>query len=240
MQMRLSEHAAVKRARQMHWVHHAGDEFLAANPCFIPALQDILDSVQNARSSDDICADAAAAVNSTDVFSKFPQEIKLEILLRLDSWDIANLRLLSRTFRHLPQSLFYHLTVRELPWLYEAWSSDPLSFFATTTAAEQRRLGKPLYDIQVELCKRRRYDDGSEEDAAEIARLASLKVKLEEKQRQSYKTTPVRMLDRRRTNWTQLRGELSRRWGELPGLRNRRRIWNSCQEILDRPYMIAY
>ncbi|KAF5530583.1 hypothetical protein FPHYL_14055 [Fusarium phyllophilum] len=96
-----TKHAAVKRARQMHWMHHAGDEFLAGNPCFIPGLQDILDSVQNARSSDDICSDAAAALNSTDVFSKFPQEIKLEILLQLDSWDIANLRLSSRTFRHL-------------------------------------------------------------------------------------------------------------------------------------------
>ncbi|KAF5712500.1 integral membrane protein, partial [Fusarium mundagurra] len=185
-----TKHAAVKRARQMYWMHHAGDEFLAANPCFIPALQDILDSVQSACSSDDICSDAAAVLSSTDLFSKLPQEIKLEILLQLDSWDIANLRLSSRTFRHLPQSLFYHLTLRELPWLYEAWSSDPLSFFVTTTAAEQRRLGKPLYDIQWKLWRRRNDNDGSEEDAAEIERLAILEAKLKEKQRQSYRTTP--------------------------------------------------
>ncbi|EMT69505.1 hypothetical protein FOC4_g10003232, partial [Fusarium odoratissimum] len=198
--LRLPEHAAVKRARQMHWMHHAGDEFLAANPCLIPGLQDILDSVQNVCNPDDICSDAASpAPNSTDLFSKFPQEIKLEILLQLDSWDIANLRLSSRTFRHLPQSLFYHLTLRELPWLYEAWTSLPLSFFVTTTAAEP---------------------------------------KLEERQKQGYTTTPVRMLDRKNTNWTQLRGELTRRWGELPGLRNRRRIWNNCQEIMGRAEII--
>ncbi|KAF5985415.1 hypothetical protein FCOIX_2088 [Fusarium coicis] len=172
--------------------------------------------------------------------SKLPQEIKLEILLQLDSWDIANLRLSSRTFRHPPQSLFYHLTLRELPWLYEAWTSAPLSFFVTTTAAEQRRLGKPLYDVQMQLAGRRDWDDGDEDDAAEIARLAAEEVELAEKQRQSYRSTLVRMLDRRRTNWTRLQGELSRRWGELPGLRNRRRIWKNCQEIMDRAETIVY
>ncbi|KAF5540173.1 hypothetical protein FMEXI_8624 [Fusarium mexicanum] len=238
---KLPEHAAVKRASRTHWVHHAGDEFLVANPCFIPGLQDILDSVQDVCTPGDICSDATyPAPNSTDIFSKFPQEIKLEILLQLDSWDIANLRLSSRTFRHLPQSLFYHLTLRELPWLYEAWTSLPLSFFVTTTAAEQRRLGKPLFDIQEELWERREDDNGSEEDAAEINRLVGLAAQLEERQRQGYATTPVRMLDRRRTNWTHLRGELTRRWAELPGLRNRRKIWNNCQEIMDRAETIPY
>ncbi|KAF5539537.1 hypothetical protein FNAPI_10791 [Fusarium napiforme] len=228
----LPEHVAVKRARQRLWLHHAGDEFLAANPCFVPGLQGIFDSVQNTCSSDDISSDVTSP-NSTDIFSKLPQEIKLEILLQLDSWDIANLRLSSRTFRHLPQSLFYHLTLRELPWLYEAWTSAPLSFFVTTTAAEQRRLGKPLDKVRFQLAGRRKWGGGSEEEAADIARLAALEVELAEKQRQSYRITPVKMLDRGRTNWTRLRGELSRRWGELPGLRNRRRIWNNCQEIME-------
>ncbi|KAF5652181.1 hypothetical protein F25303_3531 [Fusarium sp. NRRL 25303] len=233
--MRLPEHAAVKRARQMQWMHHAGDEFLAANPCFIPGLQDIIDSVQNIYSPGDICSDAAPpALNYTDMFSKFPQEIKLEILLQLDSWDIANLRLSSRAFRHLPQSLFYQLTLRELPWLYEAWTPLPLSFFVTTTAVEQRRIGQRLAEINQKISARRQDDDASEESAAEIKRLVNRAAKLEERRKQSYKTTPVRLLDRRSTNWTQLRGELARRWGELPGLRNRRRIWNSCQEIMDR------
>ncbi|KAG4261317.1 hypothetical protein FPRO03_11868 [Fusarium proliferatum] len=196
--MRLPEHAAVKRARQMQWMHHAGDEFLAANPCFIPGLQDIIDSVQNIYSPDDICSDAAPpALNSTDMFSKLPQEIKLEILLQLDSWDIASLRLSSRAFRHLPQSLFYQLTLRELPWLYEAWAPLPLSFFVTTTAVEQRRIGQRLDEINQKISVRRQDDDGSEENAAEIKRLANRAAKLEERRKQSYKTTPVRLLDRR-------------------------------------------
>lgn len=235
----LPEHAAVKRARQRLWLHHAGDEFLAANPCFVPGLQGIFDSVQNTCSSDAISSDVTCP-NSTDIFSKLAQEIKLEILLQLDSWDVANLRLSSRTFRHLPQSLFYHLTLRELPWLYEAWTSAPLSFFVTTTAAEQRRLGKPLHKVRMQLAGRRKWDDGSEDDAAAIARLAAEEVELAERQRQSYRSTPVRMLDRTRTDWTRLRGELSRRWGELPGLRNRRRIWNRCQEIMDRAETIVH
>ncbi|EWG54867.1 hypothetical protein FVEG_12972 [Fusarium verticillioides 7600] len=238
--LRLPEHAAVKRARQIPWLHHAGDEFLAANPCFVSGLQDVFDSVQNTCSADDISS-VVTSPNSTDIFSKPPQEIKLEILLQLDSWDIANLRLSSRTFHHLlPQSLFYHLTLRELPWLYEAWTCAPLLFFVTTTAAEQRKLGKPLYNVQMQLAGRRDWDDGSEDDAAEIARLAAEEVELAEKQRQSYRFTPVRMLDCRRTNWTRLRGELSRRLGELPGLKNRRRIWKNCQEIMDRAETIVY
>jgi hypothetical protein len=237
--MPIPEHAAVKRGREMYWRHHIGDEFLAANPCFVPGLQDILVSVQNTSNPDDSCSDEALSMaHSTDVFSKLPQEIKLEILLRLDSWDIANLRRSSRSFRHLPQSLFYHLTLRELPWLYEAWSSLPLSFFVTTTAAEQTEIGQTLVKTNDEISSARLNDSGSEEDAAKIERLVRFANELQEKQKHRY-TTPVGMLDRKNTNWTRLRGELTRRWGELPGLRNRRRIWNSCQEIMDRAEVIA-
>ncbi|KAF4335903.1 hypothetical protein FBEOM_10246 [Fusarium beomiforme] len=227
-------HDAVRRGMAVQWEHCAGDEFLAANPCFIPGLQAIFDSVQTISDPDESCAEEAiAAPHATDVFCRLPQEIKLEILLQLDAWDIANLRLSSRAFRHLPQSLFYHLTVRELPWLYEAWTSRPLSFFVTTTAEEQRRIGKALNSVEYTMWKARRQNYESPEAVEEMQRLMRVAAELHERQDQR-PTTPVTMLDRRTTNWTRLRGELTREWGRLPGLRNRRRIWNRCQDIMNR------
>ncbi|TGO23546.1 hypothetical protein BPAE_0129g00300 [Botrytis paeoniae] len=58
-------------------------------------------------------------VNSTDHFNKLPIEPKQIILYELGSKDIANLRLVSRAFRQLPQQLFRHLLVKELPWFWE-------------------------------------------------------------------------------------------------------------------------
>ncbi|KAF9773453.1 hypothetical protein IL306_008735 [Fusarium sp. DS 682] len=237
-EMQIPKHEAVAKITDNNWQHNVGDEFLAANPCFVPGLQYILDSVQNTSDPDQSCSDEAMpAPHATDFFSKLPQEIKLDILLQLDSWDIANLRLSSRAFRHLPQSLFYHLTLRELPWLYEAWTSAPLSFFVTTTAAEQEDIEVTLSDIRHDFLKAHDRDDGSNEAAEEIQRLVRLAAELEKRQNER-PITPVTMLDRRRTNWTRLRGELIRHWGELPGLRNRRRIWNSCQDIMDRAEFI--
>ncbi|CCD47847.1 hypothetical protein BofuT4_P113510.1 [Botrytis cinerea T4] len=58
-------------------------------------------------------------VNSTDLFEKLPIELKQIILCELGSKDIANLRLVSRAFRQLPQQLFRDLLVKELPWFWE-------------------------------------------------------------------------------------------------------------------------
>jgi hypothetical protein len=58
-------------------------------------------------------------VNSTDPFMKLPAELKTILLMELDSKDIRNLRLVSRAFRQLPQQIFKHLILKELPWFWE-------------------------------------------------------------------------------------------------------------------------
>ncbi|WZH44172.1 uncharacterized protein QYS62_005190 [Fusarium acuminatum] len=132
---------AVKMAQEQWWQHNQGDEYLAANPCFVPGLDSILSSTQALEKVDEDYSrltPTAILPKTTpmDPFSRLPPEIRLSILSLLDFKDVANLRLTSRVFLQLPKSLFHQLTISNTPWLYEAWSSLPLSFWAATTPAE--------------------------------------------------------------------------------------------------------
>ncbi|KAI6773007.1 hypothetical protein HG530_003965 [Fusarium avenaceum] len=139
---------AVKMAHEQWWRHNRGDEYLAANPCFVPGLESILSSTQVLEKVDkDYSRLTPTAISpkttSMDLFSCLPPEIRLSILSLLDFKDVANLRLTSRVFLQLPKSLFHQLTISNTPWLYEAWSSLPLSFWATTSPAELERNPEP-------------------------------------------------------------------------------------------------
>lgn len=57
--------------------------------------------------------------NPTDPFSKLPAELKNMVIFHLSSRDIARLRLVSRSFRQLPQQLFLRLIKDEIPWFWE-------------------------------------------------------------------------------------------------------------------------
>ncbi|KAG9497420.1 hypothetical protein J7337_010281 [Fusarium musae] len=191
-------HPAVKAAAEQWWSHERGGEFLVANPCFVPGLDDLLQSTQSVEHTLGNESSPSGSIVSTepapsDPFSKLPSEMIREILIHLRFKDLANLRLTSRVFLHLPNTVLYELTVQETPWLYEAWSSLPISFWATTTQAEIERGG-------------------------------------------SINTTPhpVKLLGKGETDWLRLQMELSRNWKTMLGLQNRRRIWNDCQEILNR------
>ncbi|KAJ3544657.1 hypothetical protein NM208_g2939 [Fusarium decemcellulare] len=183
------------------WQHYEDCAFLAANPCFVPGLQALLSSTKRSKKHGSNHSDLIPTAVSTetapaDLFSRLPEELRMTILMQLSYKDIANLRLASRTFLQLPMSLFYQLAIRDMPWLYEAWSSLPISFWATTTQSEIRELS----------------------DLSSASRPT---------------TSPV-MLSRTKTDWCRLKTLLSSNWKTLPGLQNRRRIWNDCQKILDR------
>ncbi|KAH6964598.1 hypothetical protein DER45DRAFT_642028 [Fusarium avenaceum] len=139
---------AVEMAQEQWWQHNQGDEYLVANPCFVPGLEAILSSTQYLQEVDNNnsrLTPTAILTKTTpmDPFSRLPAEIRLSILSLLDFQDVANLRLTSRVFLQLPKSLFHQLTISNTPWLYEAWSSLPLSFWATTSPAELERNHEP-------------------------------------------------------------------------------------------------
>ncbi|KAG8671981.1 hypothetical protein FPOAC2_05346 [Fusarium poae] len=200
------EQAVKSSFKDRHWHHELGNEYLAANPCLIPKFQSILQACQDMDSSD---SDVTLATISTTVsredkessrLLKLPTEVVHNILLYLDLKDLVNLRLTSRLFLQLPNHVLYELTLRLTPWLYEAWSSLPLSFWATTTEEVM----------------------GEEWDTTSNF------------ERGTHPDMPVNQLSRTGTNWLHLHAEIARNRDKLSGLRNRRRIWKDCEEILNR------
>ncbi|XEV03491.1 hypothetical protein FSHL1_008778 [Fusarium sambucinum] len=201
---RFPREQAVKAALKEGWWHHEpGNEYLAANPCFIPGFQSLLQSCQGLNSSGpEVTISTAISTEemNSNPFSKLSTEILHHVLLYLDFKDLASLRLTSRLFLQVPNFILYHLTVRHTPWIYEAWSSLPLSFWATTTEEELEQEWESTSNFE----------------------------------RVSHPAMPVNQLDRVGTNWLYLHAELYRNRDKLRGLRNRRRIWKDCEEILNR------
>lgn len=229
---------AVEKHQQ--WDHNPGDEWLAANPCLVPGLEEIFAAAQDQEGIQlDYVIRWREAPPSDDVFSRLPAEMRLMMMLLLDSQDLANLRLASRTFRAVPQAVFRNLILRESPWIYEAWSSLPLSFWATTTATElttnarkvaveRARLREALRLLQEEV---RESDDPSLHEGAMEAinrKTATMPYAVDV----PHPPRPVTLL-KRDTDWYILLCLLARHRGVLPGLRNRQRIWRDCHHVLE-------
>ncbi|KAF4470833.1 hypothetical protein FALBO_2268 [Fusarium albosuccineum] len=251
--IRFPRHQAVLNGRgdeDIAWQYYEGEEFLAANPCFVPGLQALLSSTRRSKKSlkkyGNNYSELIPKVVSTgtapaDLFSRLPEELRMMILMQLSSKDIANLRLASRTFLLLPSSLFYRLVVRDMPWLYEAWSSLPISFWATTTKSEeksrQRAWEAKVVKLRnkIEILKREATDSGDPKFNKSAIKAAKKKLReLPDLSSVSRPATSPVMLSRTKTDWCRLKILLSKNLKTVPGLQNRRRIWNDCQEILNR------
>ncbi|TGO51844.1 hypothetical protein BCON_0153g00100 [Botryotinia convoluta] len=127
----IKQESILRECKQQWWSHIPGSEYLAANPHEIPGFSLILSEAYGHQSHCDKNKGSVwrkkqfngnlsqLYVNSTDHFNKLPIELRHIILYQLGSKDIANLRLVSRAFRQLPQRLFRHLLVKELPWFWE-------------------------------------------------------------------------------------------------------------------------
>jgi hypothetical protein len=136
-------HPSAGAASDQWWNFNQGDEWLAANPLEIPALTAIFEAAQrqhfNARNSPFGAGEATPAyTDSSDIFGKLPSELRDMVLSSLGSKDIASLRLASRSFYHLPNTLWHDLILKEMPWIWEAWTDRPYPFMACTTKREYR------------------------------------------------------------------------------------------------------
>lgn len=234
---------AVKRGQSQWWDHNLGDEFLAANPCYVPGLKDILQAAQKPAMDGASCvfSQAQADFPSSDIFSKLPSEIRSMVLSQLTSKDIATLRLASRSFRELPQSLFRERLLQEKPWFWEAWSSLEYSGWTTTTGLKFRRAEK---NMENELRAFRNYIATLRERAvasgkadANDSEIAAVEQKMEEIKAALplvMEPVPANLLKFQTTDWFLLQSKIGKNWDNLLGLQNRRRIWNDCMEILRR------
>ncbi|KAI1875069.1 uncharacterized protein JN550_002498 [Neoarthrinium moseri] len=225
------------------WFQHvAGNEFVAANPCFGTKLESILaasDRTGDPGFAYDTPVFGALHSTSDDVFARLPRERCLMILDHLESRDIANLRLASRSFYHLPQSLFRSLTLREMPWLWEAWCTLGYSKWAYHMASELCRRTEQHDEViniihQAENILREEAYTVQDEGLHQAAIHALQQAAADEEDERDYPSRPAPLQAAKKTDWYRLRCELARNRTRLLGLRNRRRIWTDCEEILDR------
>jgi len=223
-------HAAVRRGRDEWWQHRPGDEFLAANPLQIPALTALFEAASrpqegfNARSSH-FPACPAALPRHRDLFEQLPEELRNIVLSELSSKDIANLRLASRTFYHLPITLWHDLLQKELPWIWEAWTDRPYPALTCATRSEFESVDGALHSRLEALDAL----GGDQQTSIEKARFAH---------KQGYnellQPRPVQRLYRLQTDWYWLYCQINREWKNIKGLQNRERIWKTLEFVVRR------
>ncbi|OCK80677.1 hypothetical protein K432DRAFT_38253 [Lepidopterella palustris CBS 459.81] len=227
-----------------------GEEFSTRNSAFPahPVFPTRSDS--NSHLTNQSISASTITTPNPDPFLILPLELTLQILSYLPPSSIASLRLSSRAFTHLPNSFFRKLLRREMPWFYELYSRTPPSFWVTTSwqtlcsERDRRRaaatslsemrdlhkkvIGEDMPEIWEQWCT----DHGlTEERVAEAERV--VEVDYATKSELADWTGWVAM-PAERTDWYKLYCEVVGRWDEFPGLRNRRRIWMDCEEILRR------
>lgn len=246
-----TRHPAVRSCAQQWWDHQKGTEWLAANPLFVPRLENIFERA--IEHSPDFSPQQRAfrilgpGTAAHDPFRQLPVELQYELLDHLQSKDIISLRLASRVFSDLPVSYFQKLITREMPWLWEAWPTtakpaQPLAYshWATMTSHEAKfKEGNYTH----ELAKLNEYIEIVTKDLPELAKplrenFAQALEELEEVRRQDWEAEKKKCnpfyLPPDRTNYFTLYTLITRHWKSLRGLQNRRRIWTDCQMILKR------
>ncbi|CAI6338064.1 unnamed protein product [Periconia digitata] len=233
----------VKKCSDQWWNHRDGCEYLAANPLFIPDLAPILRGVVQ---DDENFSPQNGSFNvppnyhdgdGDDVFNTLPLEIRLQTLSYLSSSDIANLRLVSHTFRQLPIFLWRDLLKAEIPWLWEVWSDDVPFIWATTTneaIVEHRKIEEEtrVWRDNARTIIKQEMPEIYDEWDQDVAKLLSERPGFLEAGRADAMNEMVR-LPIGKTNWFQLYTEITRNWKSLKGLQNRKRIWIDVEKIVD-------
>lgn len=225
-----------------------GNEYLVANPVLIPALRPIIIAVLSVGPDFEVEGSPfpprrAAGQAQVDAFSKLPRELAYDIVGYLGSRDIAALRLVSRAFTHLPTTLWRRLLLDEMPWLYEVWSSDPTPYQWVTADYDELRI-RLMEHTRAMMARvrdlpgqrdviREEMPEIYNEWAADAYGFALPPPQRCETEEEAWALRPV-SLPYGRTDWYLLYIEIKRNWGRLRGLRNRERIWESVQHIVEK------
>jgi len=236
---------AVDRGKDQEWCHNEGDESLAANPVFVPALERILRSAVYDQPSfspqggafviPEPASNTSSAIESVDPFLKLPREIADNIVEHLNSREIANMRLSSRAFRQLRISLWYSLLKKEMPWVWEIWSDEKPSFWTSVSITDiiAEKYVRPKFEAELQ-----QYRSIIKEEMPQIFEdWCAAEPAFDEwavTSRDMYTARTPFKLPRSQTNWYQLYRDITANWKNLKGLHNRRRIWKDSEEIISR------
>lgn len=222
----------VLEGQEQFWQHVPGKEYLAANPLYVPGLRTIL--LNAGRNEEELTRNrieesklpkrnhTSLQVGHDDVFASMIPEIRLLLVSFLDASDLNNLRMASKAFTRLPNSVWRRLVQEEMPWLWESWhSSEEVhvpSFWTTVTAN----------DLMLFKEERERY-------SAQLNDVYSPTSKAVDFLLPFPKEVPNQLkLPRGNTNWHGIYTQIKKNWSSLKGLRNRQRIWEDVEEIIKR------
>lgn len=221
------DHPAVSFGKDQWWMYRPGDEFLAASPLHISGLSALLGSARRPQDTFDAKASPfggklAAPEGSKDLFGRLSEELRDIVVAPLGSKDVASLRLASRSFRHLPYTLWHDLMKKEMPWIWEAWSDRPYPLMACATKQELIKHDERIQD--------------RDHKAADLqGEQRSIQEKLIAREDVEYrKPRPAQSLDRLHTDWYYLYCQLRREWKNTKGLQNRERIWKAVEFVSRR------
>lgn len=210
------------------WEHGAGAELLVAYPLEIPALSAIFAAARrpqedfDANNSPFKAMDTPTQASDHEPFGKLPPELRHMVVSRLRSKDIASLRLASRSFRHLPNTLWHDLMQREMPWIWEAWSDRPHAFMACTTRSDLKAHDK-IMEVRSQNARRLPAEERDMQEELIAREDAEFK-----------RPRTVLCLERLHTDWHWLYCQLEKERENIKGLQNRERIWKALEFVLRR------
>ncbi|KAM0248531.1 hypothetical protein ACHAQJ_009436 [Trichoderma viride] len=233
-----------------HWSCMSGSEYLVANPIFVPGLKALFDAAMSNEEGFNVqqspfqdLPDKQEIYEAQDPFFTLPAELRQAIVWNLDSRDIANLRLTSRAFHHLPISLWHTLMVREMPWIYEAWCDDSTPYhwvMANASHLKQMREQKEAYTLE----RRRRAEILDEQDpefydiweenepkSPPWFKTSEFRAQMKQSVEEKRAMAPIK-LPRAGTNWYRLYVDVKANETTVKGLRNRKRIWENVEHIV--------
>lgn len=221
----------VFEGQDQFWQHVPGREYLVANPLYVPALPTILLNAAKVkkesypRTMGDLELLKSHRVSSSavqnDVFTFMPPEICLLITSYLNASDITNLRIASKVFTKLPNSVWLRLIREEMPWLWESHHDGVVHKPSIWTAVTAN-------DLKVLRSERELYSEILGGDDTSTREMVDFLLPFP-------KEVPGQLiLPRESTNWQAVYTEIKKNWSKLKGLQNRKRIWEDVEEILKR------
>lgn len=215
--------ADVLEAQEQFWRHVPRQEYLSANPLYVPGLPALLRAAAEENGTTGYeTTPVSASVIQTNRLASLPLDVRLHIFDFLEPADILRLRAVSKAFALLPNSVWHRLVREEMPWLWEAWDDSETdhtpSPWTTMTANEVKFLNQTRKRYHKVLRNEPTTVDGTVEHLLPRLILETESVNLA----------------KAATNWHRIYTTIKRNWACLKGLRNRKRIWEDVAEIIRR------
>ncbi|KAI1017205.1 hypothetical protein LB505_002028 [Fusarium chuoi] len=252
-QTHLTELQRARTQWDFPWIHIPGDEWLVANPVEIPGMSRVLQSCMEDLK-------IKGHTQHTRGFLALPAEIIQHTLSFLDITDVDNAAKTCRAMFTLTKPTFRESVLRDMPWLWEVLENNeyPASRDCLPTWDPLCPLGIPPPTLPVGLEPEEEEEDrwalvlfeepemeqvynatkaANRQCREEIIAPYHEKLKALLKDWHGFRRNVEAWLrgkgERRDMNWRRVWLFFSPATSPLPGIRNRVRIWEDCQSIMD-------